>query len=196
MSLSQRPFTELLEAFRSPEPTPGGGSASALAGAVGASLLAMVAGLGKPRAETDEDVRRLRAAGERCSALSSRLSALMDEDTNAYDDVVAAFKLPKATEAEKSTRTIRIQEALRGATEVPLEVMRACADALHQGVVVDGFGNTNASTDVQVGLELLRAGLRGAQLNVDINLASLKDAAYVKAVRDEADRLVHTAAHA
>jgi len=196
MSLSQRPFTELLEAFRSPEPTPGGGSASALAGAVGASLLAMVAGLGKPRAETDEDVRRLRAAGERCSALSSRLSALMDEDTNAYDDVVAAFKLPKATEAEKSTRTIRIQEALRGATEVPLEVMRACADALHQGVVVDGFGNTNASTDVQVGLELLRAGLRGAQLNVDINLASLKDAAYVRAVRDEADRLVHTAAHA
>jgi methenyltetrahydrofolate cyclohydrolase len=193
MSLSQRPFNELLEAFRSPEPTPGGGSASALAGALGASLLAMVAGLGKPRAQTDDDVRRLRAAGERCSALSSRLSALMDEDTNAYGDVVAAFKLPKTTEGEKSARTIRIQEALRGATDVPLEVMRACADALQQGVVVAGFGNTNASSDVQVGLELLRAALRGAKLNVDINLASLKDAAYVTAVRGESDRLAHVA---
>jgi formiminotetrahydrofolate cyclodeaminase len=195
MSLSERPVSDLLKAFRSPEPTPGGGSASALAAAVGASLLAMVAGLGKPRAGTDEARGRLQAAGNRCGALSDRLAALMDEDTAAYDAVVGAFKLPKITDAEKSARSIRIQEALRGATAVPLEVMRACAEALQEGAVVVEFGNANASSDTQVGLELLRAGLRGAKLNVDINLANLKDAAYVTAVRDESDPLAHTAAH-
>lgn len=189
MTLSQQPFTDLLRAFRSPDPTPGGGSASALAGAVGASLLAMVAALPKSRAETDEDMRRLRGAGERCAAVSDRLAALMEEDSRAYDAVVAAFKLPKASDPEKSTRTIRIQEALRGATEVPLEVMRVCADAIEQGTVVAQFGNANARSDVQVGLELLRAGLRGGGLNVEINLDGLKDAAYVIAVRAEAHRL-------
>jgi formiminotetrahydrofolate cyclodeaminase len=196
MSLSQRPFVDLLNAFRSPEPTPGGGSASAMAAAVGASHLAMVAALGKSRAGTDEEVRRLRAAGERCAALSDRLAALMDADTAAYDDVVAAFKLPKRTDEETSARSIRIQEALRGATEVPLAVMRACADALEQGTAVAQFGNLNARSDVQVGLELLGAGLRGANLNVDINLESLKDVAYVSAVRDEAERLANAAASA
>jgi len=190
MSLATRSFSELLAAFRAPEPTPGGGSASALAGAVGASLLAMVAALPKSRAETDEDARRLHAAGERCAAVSDRLAALMDQDSRAYDEVVAAFKLPKATDAEKSTRTIRIQEALRGATEVPLEVMRVCGEAIEQGVVIAQFGNANARSDVQVGLELLRAGLRSANLNVEINLESLKDAAYVLAVRAEAHRLL------
>jgi len=196
MSLAQRPFSELLAAFRSPDPTPGGGSASALAGAVGAALLAMVAALGKPRSDAAEDVRRLRAAGDRCAALSDRLSALMDDDTTAYDAVVSAFKLPKATDEEKSARTIRIQEALRGATQVPLDVIRTCGEALDQGIVVAEFGNRNARSDVRVGLELLGAAVRGAKLNVDINLENLKDAAYVAAVRDEAETLVVAAARA
>jgi formiminotetrahydrofolate cyclodeaminase len=189
MSLAQRPFVDLLTAFRSPQPTPGGGSASALAGAVGASLLAMVAALGKPEAESDDDVERLHSAGERCASLSDRLTVLMDEDSAAYDDVIGAFKLPKRTDAEKSARSLRIQEALRGATEVPLEVMRACAEALRQGAIVARFGNRNARSDAQVAVELLAAGMRGARLNVDINLQSLKDVAYVKAVRDEAESL-------
>ena len=196
MSLAQRPFSELLAAFRSPDPTPGGGSASALAGAVGAALLAMVAALGKPRSDAAEDVRRLRAAGDRCAALSDRLSALMDDDTTAYDAVVSAFKLPKATDEEKSARTIRIQEALRGATQVPLDVIRTCGEALDQGIVVAEFGNRNARSDVRVGLELLGAAVRGAKLNVDINLENLKDAAYVAAVRDETETLVVAAARA
>jgi formiminotetrahydrofolate cyclodeaminase len=189
MSLAQRPFVDLLSAFRSPQPTPGGGSASALAAAVGASLLAMVAALGKPEAESDDDVRSLHSAGERCASLSDRLSVLMDEDTAAYNDVVGAFKLPRGTDAEKSARSLRIQEALRGATEVPLDVMRACAEALRQGAIVARFGNRSARSDAQVGLELLAAGMRGARLNVDINLQSLRDVAYVAAVRGEADRL-------
>ena len=196
MNLSQRPFTDLLKAFRSPDPTPGGGSASALAGAVGASLAAMVAALPKSRTETDEDQRRLRAAGERCASLGERLAALMDADTSAYDEVVAAFKLPRTTDAEKSTRSIRVQEALRGATEVPLDVIRVCVDALEQGVVVAEFGNRNARSDVQIGLELLGVAVRGAGLNVEINLESLMDAPYVAAVRDEAEKLALAAARA
>jgi methenyltetrahydrofolate cyclohydrolase len=189
MSLSQLPFTELLNAFRSPDPTPGGGSASALAGAVGASLLAMVAGLPKPRAQSTEDTERLAVAGARCAAIGDRLAALMDRDSSAYDLVVAAFRLPKSTEEEKTARGIRIQEALRSATEAPLDVMRACAEAIGRAAVVAAFGNRNASSDVQVGLELLRAGLRGAKLNVDVNLPGIKDETFAAAARREAEQL-------
>jgi formiminotetrahydrofolate cyclodeaminase len=189
MSLSQLRFTELLSAFRSREPTPGGGSASALAGAVGASLLAMVAGLPKPRAHSAEETERLTSAGARCAAMSDSLAALMDRDSHAYDLVLAAFRLPRSTEEESTARGIRIQEALRSATEAPLDVMRACAEAIGLAAVVAAFGNRNASSDVQVGLELLRAGLRGAKLNVDVNLASIKDETFSAAIRREAEYL-------
>ena len=189
MTLSSLPFAQLLAAFRSPEPTPGGGSASALAGAVGASLLAMVAGLPKSRAATGEDAQRLAAAGGRAADLSARLASLVDRDSESYEMVVAAFRLPKATEQEKTARTARIQEALGVATETPLEVMRACAEALDQAAVVAQFGNANASSDVGVARELLAAASRGAKLNVDINLGSLKDETYAARLREEAERL-------
>jgi formiminotetrahydrofolate cyclodeaminase len=149
----------------------------------------MVASLAKPRADNDDDLRRLRATGERCSSLSDHLSDLMDQDSAAYQGVVAAFRLPKGTAEDASARGIRIQEALRGATDVPLFVMRACAEAIEHGMIVAELGNRNASSDAQVGLELLSAGLRGAGLNVEINLDSIKDAAYATAVRDESASL-------
>lgn len=189
MNLSQLPFTELLNAFRSPEPTPGGGSASALGGAVGASLLAMVAGLPKPRTHSTEETERLTTAGARCAAIGDSLAALMDRDSHAYDRVVAAFRLPKSTEDESTARGIRIQEALHAATEAPLDVMRACAEAIGLAAAVAAFGNRNAASDVQVGLELLRAGLRGAKVNVDVNLASIKDETFSAAIRREAEYL-------
>ena len=189
MKLTQRSVVDLLAAFRSSEPTPGGGSASALAGALGASLLSMVAGLPKPAVATEEDRVRLEAAGARCTELALHLTALVDRDSDAYDLVVHAFRLPKGTDEEKASRSARIQEAMQEATNAPLEVMRACSAALEQGAVVAAFGNRNASSDVQVGLELLVAGARGAKLNVEINLGSLKDAAFAEDARVEADRL-------
>lgn len=189
MTLTGLTVTAILDAFRSNEPTPGGGSASALAGAVGASLLAMVAGLAKPHATTEEDVERLAAAGARCTVIARLLEELIDRDSAAYDLVVGAFRMPKGTDAEKAARTTGIQRAMRAATEAPLEVMRACSDGIEQGAVVAAFGNRNASSDVQVGLELLGAGLRGAKLNVEINLGSLKDADFVARAKAEADRL-------
>jgi len=189
MKLSDHPLPELLAAFRSSEPTPGGGSASALAGAVGASLLAMVAGLSKPRATTEEDLERLTAAGARCARLSEQLSALIDQDSDAYNLVVGAFRLPKVTDEEKAARGRAIQTAMHAATMTPLDVMRACGDGIEEAVVVAAFGNRNASSDVQVALELLGAGLRGAKVNVETNLGSVKDAAFAGTAKRDADRM-------
>ena len=185
MALSDQRLVDLLAAFRSSEPTPGGGSASALGGAIGASLLAMVAGLPKPRTRTPDEERQLADAQSRCATISDRLATLMDRDSTAYDGVVAAFRLPKSSEDERAVRSVRIQEALRAATEAPLDVMRTCVEAIHLAATVAAFGNANAASDVQVGLELLGAGLRGAGMNVAINLTSLKDQAYVAAMKKE-----------
>jgi methenyltetrahydrofolate cyclohydrolase len=188
MKLRDLSVTDLVRAFASSEPTPGGGSASALAGAVGASLLAMVAGLPKSRAVTEEDAARLSAAGDTCAALSLLLTTMIDLDSQAYDLVVGAFKLPKATDVEKSVRAIAIQTAMHSATAAPLDVMRACADAIEQAAVVAAFGNRNASSDVQVALELLGAGSRGAKVNVETNLASITDAEFVTSASRQVER--------
>ena len=131
--LTDLTLLDLLAAFRSPEPTPGGGSAAALAGALGASLLAMVGGLPKSRAKTEEDTERLAAAQAQCARSADRLAVLVDRDSEAYDMVVAAYGLPKASDEDKQSRSRQIQEALRAATDAPLDVMRACGDAIEQG---------------------------------------------------------------
>lgn len=195
VSFTTRAVADFLEALRAPEPTPGGGSAAALAGAMGASLFTMVAGLPKSRAATAEDAARLSAAGARCAALADELKALVDRDSAAYEQVMAAYRRPKSTDDEKTARSAAIQDAMRGATETPLAVMRACAAAAEQGVVVAAMGNPSASSDAGVGFELLGAALRGAKLNVEINLGSLKDAEYVKKVQAEIEELGRAIAH-
>jgi formiminotetrahydrofolate cyclodeaminase len=190
MKLTDRTTHELLAAFRASDPTPGGGSASALAGATGASLLAMVAGLPKPVAATPEEIGLLHAAGVRCSDSALRLEALIDRDSEAYDTVVEAYRLPKVTDDEKAARSARIQDAMRQAIEPPLDVMRACHRAIEDAAVIARLGNRNAWSDVKVGLELLGAGLRGARANVEINLGSVKDREYVGGVESEVARLV------
>ncbi len=184
MKLTDLSLPELLAAIRDPRPTPGGGSAAAVAGALGASLLAMVASMAKHRAASEEDVERLQAAASRCAELSARLERLVDEDSAAYDGVVAAYRLPRGSDAEKAERRNRVQAALVAAVETPLDVMRQCNDAIEAAATVARFGNPNAASDVGVALELLVAGGRGARLNVEINLASLDDQAYVRSVRE------------
>jgi methenyltetrahydrofolate cyclohydrolase len=186
MTLTDKSVKSLLEDFRSPAPTPGGGSAAALAGAVGASLLTMVASLPKARAGHEE---QLRDAGRRSAALATVLEALVDRDSEAFELVVGAYRLPKSTEEEKTLRALRIEDALKAAIAAPLEVMRACREGTTLATVLLEYGNPNASSDVQVGLELLRAGLRGAHMNVEINLGGLKDQTYADAVRAELARL-------
>ena len=109
---------------------------------------------------------------------------VVDDDSAAYDGVVAAYRLPRGSDAEKAERRTRIQAALVAAVETPLEVMRHCNDAIEAAATVARLGNPKAASDVGVALELLVAAGRGARLNVEINLASLGDQAYVSRVRE------------
>jgi formiminotetrahydrofolate cyclodeaminase len=196
--LASRSVTDLLSAFSSPTPTPGGGSAAALAGALGASLFAMVAGLPKSRTGAPEERAALETARGRLVALRDRLADLIDRDAGAYDEVVAAYRLPKSTDAEKDTRRGAIQAALRHAAEVPLETMRACADAQAVAVSVAEHGSASAASDLAVGMQLLMVGGAGAWLNVDANLSGLTDrgvadalASEVRAVMEDAGKAMH-----
>jgi formiminotetrahydrofolate cyclodeaminase len=182
-----------LNAFASNDPVPGGGSASALAGAVGTSLLVMVAGMPKTKSGTPDEATELSAAAARLRPLREQLTMLVDKDSDAYNAVVSAFKLPKGTDEEKAARKAAIQAGTRLATEVPLDTMRACRDAVRHAMIVARNGNRNAASDVGVALELLVAGAKGAALNVDINLASLNDEAYVERIRWERQDLERTA---
>jgi formiminotetrahydrofolate cyclodeaminase len=183
-------FRDLLAAFSSPDPTPGGGSASALSSAVGASLLMMVAALPKTRSGSDADRTALAAAADALAGIRDRLAAAIDDDTAAYDGVVAAYRLPKATAEEQTARKAAIQGALRAATDVPLEVMKQSARALEEATVVAAHGSKSASSDVGVAIALLMAGTTGANLNVDVNLKAIGDATYRGTVSDEARDVV------
>ncbi len=183
--LVDKTVSQVLEAFASSEPTPGGGSAAALAGAMGASLLLMVARMPKTRNSAEEDRAALDRAAAKLAPLALELRALIDRDAAAYDAVVAAYRLPKATDGDKAARKDAIQRAMRAAIEAPLEVMRACRTALIQLPLVEAHGNPNAASDVQVGKGLLAAGLNGARANVEINLPGINDAEYVESVRQE-----------
>ncbi len=187
--LINTPLGELLAAFASPDPTPGGGSAAAVAAAIGVSLLRMVAGLPKTRSNSADDRAALAAAAAHLAGSGQRLADAIDADTDAYMRVVAAYKLPKATADQKRDRADAIRRALRGATDVPLEVMRLSAAALRDAQIVAAHGHAGASSDTGVATALLRAGLEGARLNVEINLGSIDDPAYVAAVRHELAQL-------
>ena len=181
---------DLLDALASNEPVPGGGSAAALAGALGTSLLLMVAGLPRTRTGAPEEAADLAEAAARLRPLRDTLASLVDRDSSAYSAVVAAMRLPKATEADKQQRRSAIDKAMRGATEVPLDTMRVCQQALRGAVVVAANGNANASTDTGTAVLLLTAALRGAALNVGVNLRSVSDPAFADAVSQEHDQLI------
>jgi formiminotetrahydrofolate cyclodeaminase len=187
MSLMGLSARELLESFAAPTPTPGGGSAAAFAGAMGAALLAMVASLPKTRHGTAEDMQALGPVTDALNGARERLQALVDEDSRAYEAVMRAYRLPKDDDSDR--RRDAIQQALRQATDVPLEVMRLCEASVRHGAVVARHGNPSASSDVGVGLELLRAAFAGAALNVEVNLPQVRRAEYVTDVTRTVEQL-------
>jgi formiminotetrahydrofolate cyclodeaminase len=184
-SSAERSVAELLDAFASNQPVPGGGSAAALAGALGASLLLMVAGVSKTRTGAAGERASLNEAAVRLRPLRATLTALIDRDSEAYAEVVGAYRLPTGTDAEQSARRTAIQEAIRAATETPLDTMHLCHQALVEAVIVAGAGARTASSDAGVAIELLGAALRGAALNVDTNIGSLTDRALAERMRQE-----------
>jgi formiminotetrahydrofolate cyclodeaminase len=183
----------LLDAFRSSDPTPGGGSASALASSIGASLLLMVAAMPKTRNGSDDDRSALEAASTTLGVLRSGLTDAIDADTAAYNQVVAAYRLPKATAEDQAARKAAIQRALQQATDVPLGVMRQSVRALEQAAVVAARGYRSASSDVGVAIALLKAGATGAKLNVDVNLEAITDITYRERTAADARDLLEAA---
>jgi formiminotetrahydrofolate cyclodeaminase len=186
--------SELLAALSSADPTPGGGTAAAIAGAMGTALLLMVTGLAKSRTNTDEEQAMLTGARSALGPIAIQLTKLADADTIAFDGVMAAYRLPKGTDDEKAARTAQIQAALRGATVVPLETLRACAGAMAHGGTVAEHGNRSASSDVGVAIGLLKAAAEGAAANVRINLTSLKDESFRGATETETAQLLDAVA--
>lgn len=168
-------------------PAPGGGSVSALAGALGASMASMAANftVGKKKfADVDAEARAILG---RCEAGRNRLLELMDRDVAAYGTVSAAYGMPRDTAEQKAARAAAIQEALKVALAEPLEAFRECLALLCQLERLVEVANPNLISDVGVAAILIEAALRGAKINVEINLASLKDAAFVAATRKEVD---------
>jgi len=173
--LADLPVHEFLERLGSSDPVPGGGSAAALAAAMGAALVAMVAELtiGRPaHAEHEEAVRKLRF-----DAVDRRLELLdlAQQDADAYDVVVRARHLPKDTEAEKEARRSALQAAMVEAARIPLRVAVVASEVLDLAERIAPIGNRNAASDAGVAAQLAAAGLRGAILNVRINLPYLAE---------------------
>lgn len=178
-------ISAFVEVLASPEPTPGGGTASAVAGAIATALLMMVSGL--PKTRNNNDAERVQLAESRAALTSvrERFLVLADEDSEAYNKVVAGYRMPKSNDAEKAARKQGIAAGMRAATEAPLETLRTAAAAVTHSRVVAQFGNPSAASDIRVALELLEAAAAGAAANVEANLTSLDDEAFRKAAASE-----------
>ena len=171
-------------------PAPGGGSVSAYMGALGASLATMVANLSSHKPGWDEQWSEFAAVAEEGMALQERLLHLVDEDTEAFNRIMAAFGMPKNTPEEKAARTEAIQTATLFATEVPLETMKASYEVFAVCRKMVEKGNPNSVSDAGVGALAARAAVLGAGMNVKINAGSLKDREKAEALIAEANELI------
>ena len=190
MKFADMTVAQFLAALASSDPTPGGGTASAVAGAMGASLLVMVTGLAKSNTNSDEEKAALAAARQALQPLVGALAALGDADAASFDEVMGAYRLPKVSDEEKAARSAAIQAALQGATTAPLQTLRACAAAMAHAGIVAACGNRSAVSDVGVAIGLLAAAAAGAEANVRINLGSVRDLQFTSAAGDETGRLL------
>ncbi len=191
MALSEMPVSAFAELLGSDAPAPGGGSAAALAGALGAALTGMVACLTRGKIKYEACAPFADEAAKKAAALRSELLDVMDRDTEAFLAVSAAFSLPKETDEQKASRSQAIQAALRGCTETPMAMMRLCDRALTlTGALLENGFNESAASDLGAAALSLKAGVQGAWLNVLINLGSIKDGAFREACRAEGEALL------
>lgn len=181
---------EFIAELASDSPAPGGGSVSAVSGALAAGLVAMVCRLTIGKKGYEEVQSEMEQALAKAEALHQKLTQLVDDDTNAFNEVMAAFKMPKETDEEKEARKAAIQEAYKKAADVPYTIAKTCLEvlALAEGIV--NKVNTNAISDIGVASLAAHTGLEGAVMNVKINLPSIKDEAYVNNRKKEIEEFL------
>jgi methenyltetrahydrofolate cyclohydrolase len=181
LSLVTLRVDDFLARLANAQPTPGGGSAAAVAGAMAGALTCMVTRLTIGRERYAANQQQMHDVRKRAETLLQRLTALVDKDAVAYDGVIEAYVWPKDSEAERIRRAAGIQDALRHASEVPLEAAEACAELIELAATCTSFGNRNAASDAAVAALLAYAGLLGALLNVHANLKQVQDQDFVDA---------------
>jgi glutamate formiminotransferase/formiminotetrahydrofolate cyclodeaminase len=192
---AMRPLADMtLAAFAnetlSESPAPGGGSIAACMGALGAALGGMVANLSAHKAGWDDRWATFSDWAEKAKAIMNRLMLLVDEDTKAFNSIMAAFALPKTTDTEKAARKHAINDATRHAIAIPFQVMHLCFDSMETLKAMAEHGNPNSVSDVGVGALAARSGVLGAWLNVKINATGLDDKPYVEKILAEGAALV------
>jgi methenyltetrahydrofolate cyclohydrolase len=176
-----------LEKLSSNTPTPGGGSASALAGALSAALISMTAGLSLTKGELKP--KEVREIGRKALRIQKRLFRAIEEDAQSYEAVLKAFCLPKNTETERLIRTKAIQKAFRGATITPQSVCRQSIQLLEYANILILKGNPNAISDAGVAAYLADTALKGGLLNIGINLGTIRDQSFRKKMHSLAKAL-------
>ena len=182
------------EETASESPAPGGGSISAYMGALGAALGTMVANLSSHKAGWDDRWEEFSDWAEKGQTVMQELLHLVDEDTAAFNRIMAVFAMPRSTDEEKAVRSAALQEATLYATEVPLRTMRAALAVFPIVRAMAEEGNPNSVSDAGVGALAARSAVFGARLNVRINAAGLKDRAKADALTAEADAIAAEAA--
>jgi formiminotetrahydrofolate cyclodeaminase len=177
-----------LDALASASPAPGGGAAAALGASIGASLICMVCNLtlGKPKYAAFE--QSMTAALARAEAIRRAALSLADEDARAFDAVIAAYRLPRASDAEQAARSEAIAQASLDAAAVPLRTAELAAEVIELAAALVDGANANAISDVAVAAQMARAALDASLINVEINLAALGDAPRTRALAADLDR--------
>ncbi|MFO8051059.1 MAG: glutamate formimidoyltransferase [Thermoplasmatota archaeon] len=187
--LGKMPLDSFMTELASSSPAPGGGSVSALSGSLGASLIEMVCNLTVGKEKYRESWEELEQISKKVSKNRKRLLQLVDEDTNAFNDVISAFRMPKSTDEERSRRSDAIQVGYKKAISTPMETAEQCLEVLELSVPVSEKGNTNSISDVGVGAKMASSGLDGAIMNVRINLGSIKDEEYISKRNQELSQM-------
>jgi formiminotetrahydrofolate cyclodeaminase len=186
-TIGPRTIEGFLETLASDAPTPGGGAVAAVCGAAGAALIAMVCRLTIGREAYEDVEERMRGHLDEAEAARGEFLALADRDAAAFDDVMAAFRLPKDDDRAKAERSAAIQRAYEGAARVPLEVARRAVELLPAAAEVTELGNANAASDGVSAAHALHAAAHAALANVAINAAGLKDASVAAELDAQAD---------